>query len=158
MWYVKFTSVFTSTLNFLISYFRSTNNLIHFNQPPKMPPFTFTLPTLNTPILLLLAVTLTISLLIRKLLPTYKFPTSSPPLTTSTIPVLGAIKFFTSRWKFFRHARDESPSGHFSFFLGRHPVVGVSGEEGRRLFFESREMGMREGYVFLFIERFNEWR
>jgi sterol 14-demethylase len=91
--------------------------------------------------------------LVRKLLPTYKFPASSPPLAVNSFPILGALKFFTGRWKFFRHARDQSRNGNFSFFLGKHPVVGLSGEEGRRLFFESREMGMREGSVFTFPDR-----
>ncbi|TVY73614.1 Sterol 14-demethylase [Lachnellula suecica] len=100
----------------------------------------------DTTTLLLLAFTLLLTLTYRTLQPSFKFPAASPKLTSiSSFPILGATKFFTARWQFFRHARDQSPTGNFSFFLGKHPVVGLTGVEGRKTFFESRELGFGEG-------------
>jgi hypothetical protein len=60
-------------------------------------------------------------------------------------PLVGALRFFTARWEFFQHARDRASSGNFSFFIGKHPVVALTGEKGRKVFFESRELGFAEG-------------
>ncbi|KAG9236781.1 cytochrome P450 [Amylocarpus encephaloides] len=80
----------------------------------------------------------------------YKFSPRSPTLVREGYPVLGALRFFTARWDFFQHARTQSPTGNFSFFLGKHPVVGLTGTDGRRVFFDSRELGFAEGYAVLF--------
>lgn len=77
--------------------------------------------------------------------PTYKFPANAPPLTkVSGLPIFGALQFFTQRWDFWRHARDAA-GGSFTFFVGKHPIVGLSGVEGRKLFFESKELDIHEG-------------
>jgi hypothetical protein len=76
----------------------------------------------------------------------YQFPSRAPKLVKDGYPVIGALRFFTARWDFFHDEGVRSPTGNFSFFLGKHPVVGLTGEKGRRVFFESREMGFAEGY------------
>jgi hypothetical protein len=78
--------------------------------------------------------------------PQYHFSPNSPKRITEGYPILGAFRFFTARWDFFRHARAQTPSGNFSFFLGKHPIVGMSGDKGRQLFFESRDLDFAEGY------------
>ncbi|KAF4635641.1 hypothetical protein G7Y89_g2441 [Cudoniella acicularis] len=80
----------------------------------------------------------------------YKFPSKSPKLVKEGYPILGTLRFFTARWDFFQHARAHSTTGNFSFFLGKHPVVGLSGEKGRQIFFESRDLDFTEGYAVLF--------
>lgn len=76
----------------------------------------------------------------------YQFSTKSPKPVSGGFPILGAVRFFTARLDFFRHAQAEAPTGNFSFFLGKHPIVGLSGDKARSLFFESRELGFAEGY------------
>lgn len=71
----------------------------------------------------------------------------APPRVREGWPILGALRFFTARWEFFQHARDQAPSGNFSFFLGKHPVVGLSGDAARKIFFESKDLGFAEGYT-----------
>ncbi|CAG8976008.1 hypothetical protein HYALB_00007535 [Hymenoscyphus albidus] len=56
----------------------------------------------------------------------YQFSAKSPKRTKAGYPIIGAIHFFTARWDFFRHARQQAPTGNFSFFLGKHPVVGYA--------------------------------
>jgi hypothetical protein len=60
-------------------------------------------------------------------------------------PVVGALRFFTARWDFFREARSHAATGNFGFKIGKHFVVGLSGDKGRQLFFESRDLGFQEG-------------
>jgi sterol 14-demethylase len=70
----------------------------------------------------------------------------APPLTHGVYPILGALKFFTRRWEFFRDAARASPTGNFSFFVGRKPVVGLTSENSRQVFFDNRHFGFAEGY------------
>lgn len=76
----------------------------------------------------------------------YQFSSKSPKLASAGYPILGAVRFFTARLDFFRHAQAQAPTGNFTFFLGKHPIVGLSGDKGRSVFFESRELGFAEGY------------
>jgi sterol 14-demethylase len=79
------------------------------------------------------------------LAPQQQLLAKAPPRVKEGYPLLGAFRFFTARWEFFQHSRDQAPSGNFSFFLGKHPVVGLTGDKARKLFFESRELGFTEG-------------
>jgi hypothetical protein len=83
----------------------------------------------------------------------YQFPSKSPKLVKEGYPIVGALRFFTARWDFFQDASAQSPTGNFSFFLGKYPVVGLSGEKSRQVFFESRDLGFAEGYIPLPIEK-----
>ncbi|EON68791.1 hypothetical protein W97_08049 [Coniosporium apollinis CBS 100218] len=78
------------------------------------------------------------------------FPKNAPPLFRGGYPILGAYQFFTRRWDFFRHASAASPSGNFSYYIGQHAVVGLSGDDSRKAFFENRGLGFAEGYAVLF--------
>lgn len=74
------------------------------------------------------------------------FPRQAPKQVNGNHPIVGALGFFTERWNFCQQGA-ESPSGNYSFHLGKHPVIGVSGEEGRKTFYESKQLGFAEGYV-----------
>lgn len=50
------------------------------------------------------------------------------------------------RSDFFQRQMAHSPTGNFSFYAGDKPVIGMSGDEPRRLFFESKHLGFTEGY------------
>jgi hypothetical protein len=75
------------------------------------------------------------------------FPPKAPKLTSQNYPIVGALGFFTERWTFCQRASTQSPTGNYSFHLGKHRVVGISGEEGRKAFFDNRHLGFSEGYA-----------
>jgi hypothetical protein len=75
-----------------------------------------------------------------------KLPQNAPPIAMGNYPVLGAVRFWTDRWGFIKDARRRSPTGNFSFYAGSNLIVGLSGQKGRRLFYETRELTLEEGY------------
>ncbi|KAF2184121.1 cytochrome P450 [Zopfia rhizophila CBS 207.26] len=79
-----------------------------------------------------------------------RLPSNAPPTVSDDLPITGAFGFWTRRWDFFRNARAHTSTGNFSFHAGPHTVVGLSGDKGRQLFFESRDLGLAEGYAVLF--------
>uniref|UniRef100_L2FKI6 sterol 22-desaturase n=1 Tax=Colletotrichum fructicola (strain Nara gc5) TaxID=1213859 RepID=L2FKI6_COLFN len=77
------------------------------------------------------------------------FPRNAPKLFKG-YPVLGAPRFFTDRGNFLTEGRRFGRSGNWSFYFGKMRIVGLSGEPGRNLFFESRELDFTKGYGALF--------
>lgn len=77
------------------------------------------------------------------------FPKNAPQLATDGIPLIGHVSFFTERWAWWERARNASSTGNFSFYAGQHPVIGVSGEEERRVFLEDKRLDFSEGYATL---------
>ena len=73
-------------------------------------------------------------------------PKNAPPLATEAWPIIGSMQFFTQRWEFFQRQMAHSPTGNFSFYAGDKPVIGMSGDEPRRIFFDSKQLGFVEGY------------
>lgn len=72
------------------------------------------------------------------------FPPSAPLLLES-LPVVGALRFFSNRNLFLREVAARSPSQQASFYFGRFRIVALSGQDGRRAFFESRELDFNAG-------------
>ena len=60
-------------------------------------------------------------------------------------PIVGAVRFFTERGPFLTHGSKSTETGNFSFYLGKHRVVNLTSMEGRKVFFESRDLSMAEG-------------
>jgi sterol 14-demethylase len=60
-------------------------------------------------------------------------------------PVVGALDFFSRRANFMRERRAASQSGNYSFYFGRHRIVGLSGDDGRRTFFDTKELSASAG-------------
>lgn len=77
---------------------------------------------------------------------TYK---NIPPQARNVFPVIGAHKFFVKRWDWFEQEIARSKHGIFSFFAGDKLVIGMSGEEARKIFFESKDLNLGEGYAAL---------
>jgi hypothetical protein len=72
-----------------------------------------------------------------------------PALIEDGYPIVGAVHFWIARWEFFPRAQAQSSSGNFSYFIGKHPVLGVSSDEARRVIFESKQLGPGEAYILL---------
>lgn len=102
-----------------------------------------TLLLLSSAVLVLVFVTVH-TLFIRRL------PANAPLAARDNYPVTGPWGFWTERWDWYRRRRDQSKTGNFSFHAGPNTIVALTGEEGRKLFFESRELGFAEGYAVLF--------
>ncbi|KZM19034.1 Sterol 14-alpha-demethylase [Ascochyta rabiei] len=79
-----------------------------------------------------------------------RLPTDAPNAASDNYPVTGPWGFWTERWEWYRRRRDQSTTGNFSFHAGPNTIVALAGEESRKLFFESRELGFAEGYAILF--------
>lgn len=77
------------------------------------------------------------------------FPKGSPKRLTEGYPILGVVRFFSARRDFYIDGIQQSPSGQFSFYFGKHRIVALSGEQGRKSFFENKELDMPEGYGYL---------
>ena len=85
------------------------------------------------------------SIFLQRLLSRSSIPASSPKPTSTNRPIIGDIDFFTARWAWWNKSVAESSTGNFSYHLGKHAVVGVSGEKGRKLFFDSKDLSFSEG-------------
>lgn len=73
------------------------------------------------------------------------FPNSAPTLLSGNLPVVGAFRFFVSRATFLKDGAANSKTGNFSFYVGKHQVVGLSGLEGRKIFYDSKELSSHQG-------------
>lgn len=72
-------------------------------------------------------------------------PESAPPLVKENLPIVGALRFFTSRGTFFKDGASLSKTGNFSFYCGKHRVVGLSGPEGTKTFYNSKDLSSHQG-------------
>jgi cytochrome P450 len=79
-----------------------------------------------------------------------RLPANAPPEVGDNFPITGAFGFWTSRWTWFQRHRDQTKTGNFSFHAGPNTIVALSGDRGRQLFFDSKDLGFAEGYAVLF--------
>jgi hypothetical protein len=96
---------------------------------------------------LLLATLAGLGLLYRLLAARPALHPKSPPLASGVYPIVGALGFFTRRWHFFKQAAAASPTGNFSFYVGSKPVVGLTSDDSRQVFFDNKHFGFAEGYA-----------
>ena len=101
----------------------------------------------NSSLQIVIAVAIPLILCICYLSSRTSFPPKAPRVARHNYPIVGGLGYFTERWTFCQRAIAESPTGNFSFHLGKHPIIGASGEEGRKVFFDSRQLGFTEGDV-----------
>ncbi|KAK3073790.1 hypothetical protein LTR53_004314 [Teratosphaeriaceae sp. CCFEE 6253] len=76
-----------------------------------------------------------------------ELPKNAPSLTPEAYPIIGALQFFTHRWDFFERAKRHSGTGNFSFYAGGYQVIGVSGDEGRKVYSEHKGLAFAEAYA-----------
>ncbi|KAM7188951.1 Cytochrome P450 [Naviculisporaceae sp. PSN 640] len=80
-------------------------------------------------------------------------PGRSPRLwRTYHWPVIGSsIAYFNKRKDMILEGRDTVPGRYFSFFVGAKHVVALSGLEGRKMFFENKQLNLAQGSVELLM-------
>lgn len=78
-----------------------------------------------------------------------RFPSNAPKLASEAWPIVGSHQFFTNRADFFDHQVAHSRTGNFSFYAGDKPIIGLSGDYARKVFFENKSLGFAEGYAAL---------
>ena len=61
---------------------------------------------------------------------------------SSDWPIVGALQFYWKRYEFWVNALERSSTGNFSFYIGKKQLVGVSGPEGRKVFFENKGLSL----------------
>lgn len=76
-------------------------------------------------------------------------PANIPPRIADHYPFIGSLGFWTERWQFWKRERAASATGNFSFYVGSNLVLGLCGESSRKWFFETKGLGMVEGYRML---------
>lgn len=101
-------------------------------------------------LLLLLSATLVLVFVVVHTTFIRRLPANAPTATRDNYPITGPWGFWTERWDWYRRRRDQSETGNFSFHAGPNTIVALTGEEGRKLFFESRELSFADGYAVLF--------
>ncbi|GAP93132.1 putative cytochrome p450 6a1 [Rosellinia necatrix] len=63
-------------------------------------------------------------------------------------PIVGALEFYYGRRAdFTREALQASKTGNFSFYIGKKQMIGISGAEGRKLFFESKDLNFPQAFA-----------
>ena len=72
------------------------------------------------------------------------FPRKAPPVFEAW-PIVGALRFFSDRKAFLEEVAAKSHSGQASFYYGKLRIIGLSGEDGRRTFFDSKDLEMEGG-------------
>lgn len=72
------------------------------------------------------------------------YPKGAPTLVKEW-PIFGALRLFNERKSFYLDASSRSLTGNFSTYVGKYQVLGLSGPEARKLFFESRALNMSAG-------------
>ncbi|KAI0402355.1 cytochrome P450 6A1 [Xylaria palmicola] len=62
-------------------------------------------------------------------------------------PIVGALDFYWRRADYTREAIRSSKTGNFSFYIGKKQLVAISGPEGRKLFFESKDLNFAQAFA-----------
>ncbi|KAI1495631.1 cytochrome P450 6A1 [Biscogniauxia marginata] len=66
---------------------------------------------------------------------------------TGDWPILGTLRFYKTRADWYREAIRNSPTGSFSFYIGKKQIIGLSGPEGRKTFYENRDLNFNDGFA-----------
>ncbi|KAM3515172.1 hypothetical protein MY11210_001184 [Beauveria gryllotalpidicola] len=77
-----------------------------------------------------------------------KLPKNAPILIRGW-PILGSVDFYLQRCEFLEKQHKRRSGQPFSFYYGPHLIVGLVGEAGRTLLYNSRQFDVRAGYSIL---------
>jgi len=80
----------------------------------------------------------------------FSVPEKAPKLVSGLWPILGARQFFNARWDWHQAMGHASSTGNWSYYVGSKPVIGVSGDASRKVFFSSNKLNLGAGYQGLF--------
>ncbi|KAF2797426.1 cytochrome P450 6A1 [Melanomma pulvis-pyrius CBS 109.77] len=103
----------------------------------------------NWPISMYLLLITTLILLIARIVWQPPFPLAAPPLLKESLPIVGALRFFSARANFCKDGASKTKTGNYSFYFGKYRIVGLSGVEGRKTFYQSKDFSLFEGYAAL---------
>lgn len=87
----------------------------------------------------------TLVLLIARIIWQPPFPLAAPPLLKESLPIVGALRFFSARATFCKDGASKTKTGNYSFYFGKYRIVGLSGLEGRKAFYQSKDFSLFEG-------------
>ena len=75
------------------------------------------------------------------------FPDKAPNVWSGDDwPILGSIRFYSSRRDMLWNAQKTTKTGNVGFYLGKKQIISVSGStEGRRTFFETKDLHFNIG-------------
>ncbi|KAI0107076.1 cytochrome P450 6A1 [Nemania sp. FL0031] len=63
-------------------------------------------------------------------------------------PIVGSLEFYYGRRAdFMKEALRATKTGNFSFYIGKKQLIGISGPEGRKLFFESKDLNFPQAFA-----------
>lgn len=63
-------------------------------------------------------------------------------------PVIGSVlRFYNRRRDMVVEGTQTTPSGTFSFYVGRNHIINLGGLDGRKTFFETRDFSLSAGFV-----------
>ncbi|KFY14210.1 hypothetical protein V492_02775 [Pseudogymnoascus sp. VKM F-4246] len=68
------------------------------------------------------------------------FDSRSPAFTSDTLPIVGSWNYFTQHKNFWKDCVAESKNGHFSFWIGKNHIIGLSGAAARKMYLDSRDL------------------
>jgi hypothetical protein len=75
------------------------------------------------------------------------FPDKAPKVWSGDdLPILGSIRFYSSRHDMLLKAQKTTKTGNVGFYLGKKQIISVSGcTEARRTFFETKDLHFNIG-------------
>ncbi|KFZ03777.1 hypothetical protein V502_10672 [Pseudogymnoascus sp. VKM F-4520 (FW-2644)] len=73
----------------------------------------------------------------------------SPAFTSDTLPIIGSWSYFTQQKIFWKDSVAKSKNGHFSFWIGKNHIVGISGEAARKMHLDSHGLGPIGGIMLI---------
>ncbi|KAI1328546.1 cytochrome P450 6A1 [Xylariaceae sp. FL0255] len=63
-------------------------------------------------------------------------------------PILGTLDFYYGRrCDWYKEAIASSKTGNFSFYVGKKQIIGISGNEGRKFYYESKDLSFSDGFA-----------
>lgn len=86
------------------------------------------------------------SALFHQVLTRTPLPSNAPEQwTKNDWPIAGAWRFYKSRRDMYLEAQQSTETGNFSFYVGKKLIVGLNGSEGKKTFFDNRELSISQG-------------
>ncbi|CAI6031700.1 unnamed protein product [Clonostachys chloroleuca] len=86
------------------------------------------------------------SALFHQVLTRTPLPSNAPKQwTKNDWPIVGAWRFYKRRRDMYLEAQRSTKTGNFSFYVGKKLIVGLSGSEGKKTFFDNRELSISQG-------------
>lgn len=70
----------------------------------------------------------------------------APKFYSDGYDLFAAWRFFSSRWDYYQEGTAKR-TRNFSFWIGKYPLVGLTGAAARKTFYEHKALSVNEGHV-----------